>query len=177
MTLKEILRQDAESVYHATEGLFGLVEDSQLGWKPSTGSNWMTVGQLLKHCSEACGMTVKGFITGDWGMPDGMEPGDLPPEEMIPAAEKMPGVQSVEEAVRLLSEDKATTMRLFDEVSEDRLANERSSAPWGGPERTLFQHCHEMIWHLSQHKGQLYYYLKLQGQPVNTMHLWMGGTG
>jgi hypothetical protein len=24
-------------------------------------------------------------------------------------------------------------------------------------------------------KGQLFYYLKLQGKPVNTMDLWMGG--
>lgn len=48
-------------------------------------------------------------------------------------------------------------------------------APWGGPERTLFQHCYEMIWHLGQHKGQLFYYLKIQGKDVNTIHLWMGG--
>ncbi|MDE0394080.1 MAG: hypothetical protein OYK82_04805, partial [Gammaproteobacteria bacterium] len=42
---------------------------------------------------------------------------------------------------------------------------------------SLFQHCNGMIWHLAQHKGQLFYYLKLQGKPVNTMHLWMGGDG
>ena len=29
-----------------------------------------------------------------------------------------------------------------------------------------------MIGHLTQHKAQLFYYLKLQGKPVNTMHLW-----
>jgi hypothetical protein len=29
-----------------------------------------------------------------------------------------------------------------------------------------------MIQHLAQHKGQLFYYLKLQGKPVNTAHLW-----
>jgi hypothetical protein len=26
--------------------------------------------------------------------------------------------------------------------------------------------------HLAQHKGQLFYYLKLQGKPVNTTDLW-----
>jgi len=26
--------------------------------------------------------------------------------------------------------------------------------------------------HLLSHKGQLFYYLKLQGREVNTMHLW-----
>jgi hypothetical protein len=29
-----------------------------------------------------------------------------------------------------------------------------------------------MVGHLAQHKGQLFYYLKLQGKPVNTAHLW-----
>jgi hypothetical protein len=29
-----------------------------------------------------------------------------------------------------------------------------------------------MVGHLNQHKGQLFYYLKLQGKDVNTMHLW-----
>ena len=32
-----------------------------------------------------------------------------------------------------------------------------------------------MIWHLGQHKAQLFYYLKLQGKNVNTMNLWIGG--
>lgn len=173
MTLNEILKEDAEGVYHAAEGLFRLVDDSELGWKPATGKNWMTVGQLLKHCTDACGKTVKGFATGDWGMPADVSPEDVPQEEMMPRAEKMQSVSSVDEALRLLAEDKSLAMKIFSEVSEDRL-NELSAAPWGGPERTLYQHLNEMIWHLGQHKGQLFYYLKLQGKDVNTMNLWMG---
>ena len=173
MTLNEILKEDAEDVYRTTEGLFRLVDEAALDWKPSTGTNWMTTGQLLRHCTDACGMTVKGFVTGDWEMP--MSPDDIPPDEMMPTAEKMPSIGSVDEAIRLLAEDKATAMQLFAEVSEDRLADERSAPPWGGRERSLFQHLNAMIGHLGQHKGQLFYYLKLQGKPVNTMHLWMGG--
>ncbi len=173
MTLNEVLKEDAEGVYRTTEALFRLVDETGLNWKPSTGNNWMNVGQLLRHCSDACGMTVRGFITGEW--PGAMDPSELPPDEMMPSAERMPSVESVKEAIRLLQEDKAATLKLFSEVDEDRLANERSAPPWGGPERTLFQHLHEMVWHLAQHKGQLFYYLKLQGRDVNTMHLWMGG--
>ena len=143
MTLKEILQEDAASVYQATEGLMRLVDESQLDWKPSTGENWMTVGQLLLHCTNACGMTAKGFITGDWGMP--MDPGEMPEGEMLPPAEKMPSVKNVDEAIRLLSDDREMVLKLFSEVSEERLANERSAPPWGGPERSLFQHVHEMI--------------------------------
>jgi hypothetical protein len=81
----------------------------------------------------------------------------------------------VDEALRLLAEDRALTLELLSGVADDRLVGERSVAPWGGEERALLQHCNECIWHLGQHKGQLFYYLKLQGQDVNTMDLWMGG--
>ena len=30
----------------------------------------------------------------------------------------------------------------------------------------------QMVDHLKQHKGQLFYYLKLQGKPVSTTDLW-----
>jgi hypothetical protein len=171
MKLSEILKQDAEGMYRATEGLFKLVDD--LDWKPATGKNWMTTGQLLLHTTGACGTTIRGFVTGDWGQPadSGTDDGG---EVALPRAEDMPAAASVDEALEKLAEDRALCMRVLSEVDDDRLA-ERSVAPWGGPERTLFQHCNEMIWHLGQHKGQLFYYLKLQGKDVNTMHLWMGG--
>ena len=173
MGLVAMLQQDAEAVYRATAGLSRMVDD--LEWKPPIGRNWMTTAQLLMHCADACGGGVKGFVTGQWPTPP--EAGDGSGEGTLPSAAQMPSVASVDEALALLAEDKALAIKLFAEAGEDRLANERSSAPWGGPERTLYQHCNEMIWHLGQHKGQLFYYLKLQGKDVNTMHLWMGGAG
>lgn len=173
MTLKQLLEEDAAGMYRATEGLFGLVDEDSLDWKPSTGSNWMTVGQLLLHCTDALGKTWKGFATGDWGMP--VDPAEAAQDEMMPPAERMPSVASVAEALQLLAADRDLAMQVLSDVSEERLAGEKTAPPWGGPERTLYQHLNEMIWHLGQHKGQLYYYLKLQGKDVNTMHLWMGG--
>jgi len=171
MKYADILKQDAEGAYHAAAGLFKLVDESALDWKPESGTNWMTVGQLMKHTAEACGSTVKGFVTGDWGFPTA-----IPPEEAtMPTADSMKAVSSIEEALKLLEEDRKLAFEMFDKAGEDRLINERSAPPWGGPERTLFQHCHEMIVHLMQHKGQLFYYLKLQGKDINTMHLWAGG--
>lgn len=175
MKLVELLKQDAEGTYRAAEGIFKLVTDKELDWKPETGKNWMTVGQLMKHTSEACGSTVKGFVTGDWGFPTDTKPEDMPADAMMPPAEKMPSVQSVAEALQLLAADKKLAFQMFDKAGEQRLDTDRSAPPWGGPERSLFQHCHEMIWHLGQHKGQLFYYLKLMGKDVNTMHLWAGG--
>jgi hypothetical protein len=172
MKLSQILKQDAQGMYHAAEGLFRMVDD--LEWKPSTGTNWMSTAQLLHHCTNACGYTINGFVNGDWGLPEGVSMSDLPMEDMLPPPEKMPAVSSVDEALSMLDQDRDLCMKVLSEVDEERLLAERSTAPWGGPEVTLFQHCTSMIWHLGQHKGQLFYYLKLQGKDVNTMHLWMG---
>ncbi len=170
MSLASFLREDALAVYAATEGLFGLVDD--LDWKPATGTNWMTVGQLLHHCTNACGYCLNGFANGDWGLPEGEHIDDLPPEEMLPPAEKMPTVMSVAEAQDLLEADRALALEVLAGLDDARLLGERIVAPWGGPELTLFQQLNGMIWHLGQHKGQLFYYLKLQGKDVHTGHLW-----
>ena len=52
------------------------------------------------------------------------------------------------------------------------LDTEIARAPWDTMEMPLAQRMLEMANHLQQHKGQLFYYLKLQGKPVDTMHLW-----
>jgi hypothetical protein len=172
MKLIEVVRQDAEIVYGTTEGLFRRVPADGLGWKPPSGTNWMSVGQLLMHCTNACGMGIKGFLTGDWGLPEGVRFEDIKPEEMLPPASKMPAVGSVDEALRLLGEDRDLARRHLEGIDDARLLGERSPAPWGGPEVTLFQHLESMVLHLGQHKGQLFYYLKLMGQDVNTSDLW-----
>jgi len=56
MTLADVLRQDAEAMYAATEALMRRVPADGLGWKPATGKNWMNVAQLLMHCTNSCGM-------------------------------------------------------------------------------------------------------------------------
>ncbi len=49
MSWTGLLTREIESMYKVTEGLLDLVDDDKLGWKPATGSNWMTTGQLLMH--------------------------------------------------------------------------------------------------------------------------------
>ena len=174
MTLTEVLNQEAESMYRTTEALFRRVEPGMLAWTPATGQNWMTVGQLLMHCTSSCGMSINGFLTGDWGLPEGVRFEDLKPEDMLPPASKLPTVESVEQALLLLSQDRALAMRQLDALDESKLLADRFPAPWGGPPATLFQHLYNMIGHLGQHKGQLFYYLKLMGKDVNTTDLYGG---
>lgn len=124
--VSEILKQDADAMYRVTEALFGFVDD--LDWKPATGANWMTTGQLLRHCSEACGKSLRGFITGDWGMPEGQSTDDIPEEDMLPSADRLPtvdGRRTRSPAFRVLGGP------FFEGSPQQSLAQPREVAPQG----------------------------------------------
>lgn len=172
MNWTELLKAEIQSTYVVTEGLLALVDDDTLEWKPSPGSNWMTIGQLLKHITQCCGAPLRGFITGDWGLPEGMDISELTPEKDLPPAEKLPAVQSVAEARQLLQEDRRVALEMLTACGEEGLAHNPTPAPWDPTEMLLGHRLLQMVDHLKQHKGQLFYYLKLQGKPVNTRNLW-----
>ena len=173
MNWTQLLKGEIESTYASTERLLDKVDPNRLDWKPATGSNWMTVGQLLMHLASACGAPCKGFVTGDWGMPEGMKMEDIPPEEMLPPAEKLPGIGSIAEAKKMLSEDRALALQMIDKAGEADLADKQVAAPWmPAVTMPLGRHLLSMVQHLDKHKAQLFYYLKLQGKPVNTADLW-----
>jgi uncharacterized damage-inducible protein DinB len=133
----------------------------------------MTVGQLLLHLANGCGAACKGFVTGDWGLPPDMKIEDIPPEEMLPPAEKLPTIASLEEARKLLAADKVLALEMIDQAGEEALAQREMAAPWAPTVKyALGRHLLQMIQHLERHKSQLFYYLKLQGQPVGTADLW-----
>lgn len=153
--------------------LFDKVDEENLGWKPSTGNNWMTVGQLLRHISDACGAGCRSFVHDDWTLPDGRKFQDLTPQEMIPRAEMFPAIHSVAEARQLLLEDASLARTMVDVAGEDNLCNHMVAAPWSPSVRhALGWQLHQMILHLDKHKSQLFYYLKLQGEHVSTPDLW-----
>ena len=172
MNWKELLNAEIESSYSVTEKLLTLVDNDKLEWKPSSGTNWMTTGQLLKHITESCGAAFRGFITGDWGLPEGVEMSELSPEEMLPPAEKMPTITSVVEAKQLLRADRQLANEMLAACSEEKLAHNPAPAPWDPTAMILGHRLLQMVDHLKQHKGQLFYYLKLQGKPVHTGNLW-----
>ena len=172
MNWMDLLKAEVESSYSVTEKLLAKVDEDSLAWKPQTGGNWMTTGQLLKHITESCGAAFRGFITGDWGLPEGVDMSSLSPEEMLPPAEKMPTVPSASEARRLLHEDRQLALQMLAACTEEDLAQKPAPAPWDPTRLVLGHRLLQMVEHLKQHKGQLFYYLKLQGKPVNTGDLW-----
>ncbi len=150
MTLTEVLLAEAEANYAITESLFRRVADDELPWTPATGKSWMTVGQLLMHCASfGCGRAIQGFVTGDWG--SGVE--DAGKQEHVPPAAALPSVASMREALELLAADRRLARGCIRAAGEANLLR-------------------RMVAHLAQHKGQLFYYLKLMGKDVNTRDLW-----
>jgi hypothetical protein len=169
MTLTAVLLSEAEATYGIADHLFRRVADEELGWCPPAGRNWMTLGQLLAHCARfGCGKAVQGFVTGDWG-PPAPESADV---DHVPPASSLPSVKSVGEALELLAADRALALASIQAAGEASLLQRTAAAPWGGPELPLFQQLLRMIAHLAQHKGQLFYYLKLMGKDVKTGDLW-----
>ena len=169
MNWTDLIKSEIESTYSTTEGLIDLVDEDTLDWKPPTGSNWMTVAQLVHHLTDACGAAMRGFVTGDWGMPP---EGEMTPEEMLPPASRLPAVSSLAQARQMLDQDKQLALEMLAQCSEDQLTNKMVTAPWNPSGQILGHALLDMVGHLGQHKSQLFYYLKLQGKPVNTGNLW-----
>jgi len=169
----ELLKSEIETTYATTAKLLDKVDPDTLSWKPATGTNWMTMGQLLKHISDGCGAACRAFVTNEWGFPPGVKFEDLSPEEMLPPAEKLPAIGSVEEAKKLLAQDKELALATIDQAGEKSIAETEMAAPWTPAVKApLGRHLLQMVQHLDRHKAQLFYYLKLQGKPVNTADLW-----
>ncbi len=172
MTLTQVLLDEAEGPYAVVESLVRRVADDELSWKPAEGHNWMAMGQLLMHLSSfGCGKAVQGFVKGEWPS----EEQDETPDTHIPPSAALPTVLSVQQALDLLAEDRQLTLRCIAGAGESNLLGRRITAPWGGRELSLFQQLLEMMKHLDQHKGQLFYYLKLMGQTVDSRDLWGDG--
>ncbi len=67
MNWTELLKAEVQSTYAVTEKLLELVGEDTLEWRPSTGSHWMTTGQLLKHLTQGCGAAIEKLYVTPFG--------------------------------------------------------------------------------------------------------------
>jgi len=156
MAWKDILQAQVDDAYRAAQGLLVLVSDAELDWKPSAGENWMSTGQLIEHMVGSCGSMIKGFAAGEWSFPD----------QMPESVEGFPSVASVSEGREKLAADKRVALDTIADLSEQDLTDRMVQAPWAKTPYPLGHQLSQMISHLDSHKAQLFYYLKLQGEPV-----------
>ncbi len=174
MNWTQLLKSEIETACATTARLLDKADPESLDWKPESGGNWMTVGQFLKHITNACGAGCKGSVTSDWGLPAGKKLEDLSPEEALPPAEKMPAVESVEEAKNLPTEDKIIALEMVHQAGEDDLAN-REIACSLGPRSTLAPRPASSPIGAASSTGTKASYAttsSYQGKPVNTTDLW-----
>ncbi len=157
-----LITSEMEDAYRATEGLMDLVDEDKLDWVPESGENWMPTRELLRHLTNACGWCTTNFINDSWQAVMEGDGSDAPPTT----------VDSVAEAKAELAKDKACALEAVEQAGNETLGSKLVAAPWDPTERLLGQHVLQMVSHLSQHKAQLFYYLKLQGKPVNTFTMW-----
>ena len=120
MNWTELLSAEIEGVYGAVDGLVDLVADDDLGFKPATGENWMTVGQLLEHLTTACGFCMRGIGTGDWTPPEGASfPEQEDCEGGLAPAVKMPTVKSVADAKARIAADRETAVEMVRKAGDE----------------------------------------------------------
>jgi hypothetical protein len=173
MNWHELLDQQIDDSYNVAERLIKLLDEKDLAWKPSETNNWMTTAQLLLHLGRSCGVPMKGFATGQWDMPVHHDINTTKTSMMPPPAEKLKAVQSIDEALELLAIDRKLAHEAVNVSSENDLASKATPAPWDPRPLNLGHRLLLMIDHFNQHKAQLFYYLKLQGKPVNTRNLFV----
>ena len=160
MSWTDLIKSEMDHAFRATEGLMDLVDDDGMAWTPATGENWMSMGALLRHLTNACGWCSEQFVNDSWA--EAMGGGGMDESPVATAAE----------AKAALSEDRLRGHAAVDKAGEDALVSRMTPAPWDPTPRPLGQQILQMVTHLQQHKGQLFYYLKLQGKPVNTFTMW-----
>lgn len=152
---KEAFCQYCIDSYRPVENMVKMVPADKLTWKP--GENFMTVGELFSHLCEGIGSELKMLLTNNW---------PAHPEGPMPSCTAVEGLAKLEK-------DKVVLRELIAGISEDDFANREATTPWGasGTIEIMGLFFKE---HFTNHKMQLFTYLKLLGLPVNTQTLYGG---
>jgi hypothetical protein len=145
-----------------TESLIRMVSPDKLQWRP--GPKFMSLGQLICHLGDGLGAVLSATVTGKWPTPEEME--------QAMKLENMPSC-TVEDALNKLESDKLVLRETLNGISEEDFAGKIVSVPWG-MQGTIERMAISFLEHFTNHKMQLFIYLKLLGLPVHTGTLYLG---
>lgn len=146
--------------FRPAETLIGMVPSDNLAWRP--GPTFMSLGQVICHLSEGIGGEFGTLLTGKWPSMAEMEEG-MKLENMASCG--------VQEALEKLAKDRTTLRSVLDGISGADFANRMVSTPWGWKGKLEIMAVN-FLGHFTNHKMQLFTYLKLLGLPVNTETLY-----
>jgi hypothetical protein len=137
-----------------------MIPADKLDWKP--GPTFMSFGQVICHLSDGLGGGLEMLLSNKWPSMEEMEEGMK--------LENLPSCNP-QEALSKLEKDRVTLREALAGMSEEDFTNKVVSVPWGWKakmERMGFG----FLQHFTNHKVQLFTYLKLLGLPVDTQTLY-----
>jgi len=146
--------------YEPAEKLISMVPADKLNWKP--GPTFMSFGQVLSHLSDGLGGGLESLVSGNWPSMEEMEKGMK--------LENLPSCSS-QEALERLEKDKKVLRQVLDGMSEADFTSKVFSVPWGWKAK-MERMGISFLGHFTNHKMQLFTYLKLLGLPVDTQTLY-----
>lgn len=155
---KDEFFQYAITAYKPTETMLKMVPADKLDWKP--GPSFMSMGQLICHLADGISTELQMTINNSFPKMEDMA------QHTAPSCD-------VQEALAKLKKDEATLRDVLKSVTEDEFTNKIVSVPWGW-QASIEMMALNFREHFTNHKMQLFTYLKLLGFPVNTETLYMG---
>jgi hypothetical protein len=126
----------------------------------------MSLGQLIYHLGDGVGLPLRCLVSGEWPFTS--------PEQMVEVMklEKLPSC-GVGEALKKLEEEKTILRECLDGITEGDFVHKVVSAPWG-VEGSIEGMAIDFREHFTNHKMQLFFYLKLLDFPADSDTLYLG---
>jgi hypothetical protein len=146
----------ALDAFRPAESMIKMVPSDKMDWKPA--QNFMTMGELLCHLGDGIGTMLACLVNNDWPQPE--DQGGMPS-------------CNAEEALARLEKDKSRLRDVLSSMTDEEFAEKIATTPWGANGK-LEKMALDFREHFTNHKMQLFTYLKLLGLPVNTQTLYMG---
>jgi hypothetical protein len=172
MTKTEYLKF-TKRVVDSTRGLIEKTPADKLDWRP--GPSFLKTSAVLHHVSSAVGALLRDVMNDKWEYrPEGAG-GDADGSAGLPPADAYPVVKRVDEAREMIDADWKLFEECFSKVDEDTFNGQVCKIPWMAPGTTLKEYMLLTTEHLSNHRMQLFMYLRLLGVKVDTTTLYYGG--
>jgi uncharacterized damage-inducible protein DinB len=151
-----------KGIHRPSAKLIAIAPADRLAWRPGD-ANVMTLGQLLRHLA-SCPAHLATAARGAFP----------PPPEFARANEEAVRLSAAPaEAAPLLESNYAVAVQAIEGLGEEDFQRQEIAVPWGPP-TAIHRALLDMAMHQSNHKMQLFMYLKLLGLPVNTLTLYAG---
>jgi hypothetical protein len=151
-----------KGIHRPSAKLIGLAPEDSLSWRPAE-ANMMNLGQLLRHLAD-CPRHLATAARNAFPQP----------AEFARANEAgLLNAAAPAEAGRLLEANYAEAVKAIEALSGDDFQKLQVAVPWGPP-TLMHMALLAMAMHQSNHKMQLFLYVKILGFDVNTMTLYAG---